>query len=87
MNESGGTAYPSANGPWALEVSLDGEWAHTVVPGAGILLVEATTSSLADLLTAEDYATPMLTAASKLCVEQLGYERVQIRTAVRFAFH
>jgi subtilase family serine protease len=41
---------------WALEISLDVEWAHAIAPNATILLVEATTNSNANLLAAVDYA-------------------------------
>jgi subtilase family serine protease len=41
---------------WALETSLDVEWAHAVAPSAKILLVEAATPSGANLLKAVDYA-------------------------------
>jgi subtilase family serine protease len=43
---------PRTNGGWALEISLDVEWAHAIAPGADILLVEAQSNSLSDLLTA-----------------------------------
>lgn len=56
VNQTGGTKYPSANSGWALEISLDIEWAHAIAPGAKILLVEANSSSFANLLTAENYA-------------------------------
>lgn len=56
VNQNGGTTYPKANGGWALEISLDIQWAHAIAPGAKILLVEATSSSYANLLAAEDYA-------------------------------
>jgi len=42
---------------WALEISLDVEWAHAIVPQATILLVEARSNSLSDLLSAVSYAT------------------------------
>ena len=45
------------NAGWALETSLDVEWAHAIAPGARILLVAARSSSLSDLITAVDYAT------------------------------
>jgi streptogramin lyase len=51
----GGT--PAADAGWAQEISLDVQWAHAIAPGAHILLVEAKTNSLADLLVAVDYAT------------------------------
>jgi subtilase family serine protease len=56
VNQTGGTAYPRKDAGWALEISLDIQWAHAIAPGAHILLVEATTNSFANLLAAEDYA-------------------------------
>jgi subtilase family serine protease len=47
---------PPADSGWALEASLDVEWAHAIAPKAHILLVEAASSSTSDLLTAVDYA-------------------------------
>jgi subtilase family serine protease len=41
---------------WALETSLDVEWAHAIAPGATILLVEAKSTSISDLMWAVDYA-------------------------------
>jgi parallel beta-helix repeat protein len=41
---------------WALEISLDVQWAHAVAPDAKILLVEARDSSRSNLLAAVDYA-------------------------------
>ncbi|MGB9245893.1 MAG: hypothetical protein WCC03_21275, partial [Candidatus Acidiferrales bacterium] len=52
----GGSKHPKANADWALEISLDIEWAHAIAPKATILLVEATTNSLGDLLNAVDTA-------------------------------
>lgn len=57
VNQTGGTKYPKVNSGWAGEISLDVEWAHAVAPGANILLVEATTNSFTNLLTAVDYAS------------------------------
>ena len=58
VNQTGGTTkYPRTNAGWALEISLDVQWAHAIAPGAKILLVEATSNSFANLLAAEDYAT------------------------------
>ena len=56
VNQTGGTRYPFTNSGWALEISLDVQWAHAIAPGAKILLVEASSSSFANLLTAENYA-------------------------------
>lgn len=48
--------FPKTNAGWSLEIALDVEWAHAIAPGAKILLVEATSNSLTNLLAAEDYA-------------------------------
>lgn len=56
VNQVGGTRYPKTNAGWALEISLDVQWAHAIAPGAKILLVEATSNSFTNLLAAEDYA-------------------------------
>ena len=56
MNQTGGTNYPKTNSGWALEISLDVEIAHAICPTCKILLVEATSNSVANLLAAEDYA-------------------------------
>ena len=44
------------NSAWASEESLDVEWAHAIAPGANILVVEARSQSLPDLLAAVDTA-------------------------------
>src|SRR5262249_10872743 len=41
---------------WSAETSLDVEWAHAVAPGAKILLVEAPSDSINDLMSAINYA-------------------------------
>ena len=56
VDQRGGTSYPRTNSNWALEISLDVQWAHAIAPGAKILLVEADSNSLTNLLTAEDFA-------------------------------
>ena len=45
-----------ANSGWAMETSLDVEWAHAIAPKAKILLVEAQSGSEANLIAAVDYA-------------------------------
>ena len=47
----------SPNSGWALETTLDVEWAHAIAPSAKILLIEAATPSGANFLKAIDYAT------------------------------
>ena len=51
---------------WALEESLDVEWAHAIAPGANILVVEASSQSLPALVTAINTArnTPGVVAIS-----------------------
>jgi subtilase family serine protease len=47
---------PAISSAWAVETSLDVEWAHAMAPGADILLVESSDSQLASLLGAVDTA-------------------------------
>ncbi len=47
---------PATDSGWSMEIALDVEWAHAMAPDANILLVEANTSSLTNLLAAVDYA-------------------------------
>ena len=56
VNQQGGTKLPRTNANWALEISLDVQWAHAIAPGAKILLVEAKSSNFSDLTAAEQYA-------------------------------
>ena len=51
------SAKETSNSSWALETSLDVEWAHAIAPEAKILLVDAQTPSGANLLKAIDYAS------------------------------
>jgi hypothetical protein len=56
VNGNGSATLPTTDAGWAGEISLDVEWAHAMAPGANILLVEANSSSLADLMDAVNYA-------------------------------
>jgi subtilase family serine protease len=47
---------PRTNGSWALEISLDVQWAHAIAPGADILLVEARSNSFSNLFGAVSVA-------------------------------
>ncbi len=47
---------PPADPGWSLEESLDIEWAHVYAPNAAIILVEACSNSLSDLVAAESEA-------------------------------
>jgi hypothetical protein len=42
---------------WATEEAIDTEWAHAVAPGANLLVVEAASNNLNDLLSAVQYAS------------------------------
>jgi subtilase family serine protease len=57
VDQKGGKNYPSRNKVWAAETALDVEWVHAIAPGARILLVEARSDTLSNILKAEDYAT------------------------------
>jgi subtilase family serine protease len=46
----------SVDSGWAVETSLDVEWAHAIAPAANLLLVEAKSTSTDDLIGAVDYA-------------------------------
>jgi subtilase family serine protease len=56
VNQTGGSKLPTTDAGWATEISLDVEWAHAIAPGAKVLLVEASSSSVSDLMAAVDYA-------------------------------
>ena len=59
VNQFGGTSYPFTNSGWALEISLDVEIAHAVCQNCNILLVEASSNSLANLGAAENEAVKL----------------------------
>ena len=50
------TTPSDSNNGWGLESALDTEWAHAIAPKAKILLIEATTPHLKDLMQAVAYA-------------------------------
>ncbi len=56
LNQAGGANLPAANAAWAQEIALDVEWAHAIAPRASIVLVEASSSSIADLIGAVNTA-------------------------------
>jgi kumamolisin len=55
-NGNGSCSTPPADPNWALEESLDIEWAHVFAPNAAIILVEACSNSDTDLFYAEQVA-------------------------------
>ncbi len=56
VGQSGGAPPTVSNAGWAAEESLDVEWAHAMAPSAKIDLVEANSSSLADLMAGVQWA-------------------------------
>jgi hypothetical protein len=56
VNQTGGTSLPASSSSWALEIALDVEWAHAIAPQANIVLVEASSASYSNLMTAVNYA-------------------------------
>ncbi len=60
------SATAPTNSGWTEEESLDVEWAHAIAPGANILVVEANSQSIQDLMAAVNTArnTPGVVAVS-----------------------
>jgi subtilase family serine protease len=56
VDQTGGTHYPRADAGWSEEISLDLDMASAICPNCHILLVEATSSSFANLGAAVDQA-------------------------------
>ena len=57
VTQTGATkGFPAVNAAWALEIALDVQWAHAIAPAAGILLVEAKSTTYADMMAAVAYA-------------------------------
>jgi subtilase family serine protease len=56
VDQNGGTSYPAGNTGWSEEISLDLDMVSAVCENCHILLVEAASNGLGDLLTAEQTA-------------------------------
>jgi subtilase family serine protease len=54
-----GTKPPKDTGGWSDEVAIDTQWAHSIAPGAKIMLVESNSNSDTDLYAAVDKAVAM----------------------------
>jgi subtilase family serine protease len=59
VDQNGGNQYPPPNTAWAQEISLDLDMVSAICPNCNILLVEATSSSMKNLETAEDTAAQL----------------------------
>lgn len=57
--QDGSTHFPRANGGWAQEISLDLDMVSAICPNCRIILVEANSASLTDLLSAVDEAVAL----------------------------
>ena len=99
LDEYGGTNYPSTDprGPgnsWAVEESLDVEWAHVIAPEANIVLVEANNACFSgsyyqplggDLVTAVGTAAKL--PGVSVVSMSWGISEGCFRNTVRPAFH
>jgi subtilase family serine protease len=59
VDQNGGTKYPRSNAGWSLEIALDVETAHEICQNCKILLVEASSNSLANLGAAVNQAAKL----------------------------
>jgi subtilase family serine protease len=59
VDQSGGNSFPVPDGGWGQEISLDLDMVSAVCPNCHILLVEATTTSMANLGAAVDTAVKL----------------------------
>ncbi|WP_438801892.1 Kelch repeat-containing protein [Catenulispora pinistramenti] len=59
VNQTGGTQYPTPNGSWAGEMSLDLDMVSAIAPRAHILLVEADDAGSANLAASVDEAVAL----------------------------
>lgn len=59
VSQTGGTRYPSSNVGWSEEISLDVDMVSAVCPTCHVLLVEANTNSVNNLLAAENTAAAL----------------------------
>lgn len=59
VSQRGTSSLPKANGGWAVEIALDVEAVHALCENCSIVLVEATSPNMNNLLTAEDTAVKL----------------------------
>ena len=58
VDQNGGTSYPRADSGWALEISLDVQWAHAIAPGARTRMTEKTFGDLPEVTEGFDPLAP-----------------------------
>lgn len=59
INQHGTSALPKTNGGWAMEIALDVETVHAVCENCSIVLVEATSPNMKNLMAAVDTAVKL----------------------------
>jgi subtilase family serine protease len=64
VDQNGGTSYPRTDGGWAEEISLDLDMVSATCPNCKIVLVEAKSSTFANLGTAENTAAKLANVVS-----------------------
>ncbi|MFO0954700.1 MAG: S53 family peptidase [Isosphaeraceae bacterium] len=65
VNQYGSTTnLPATDGDWSLEAAMDVEWAHAAAPGAKLVLVEANSASVSDMMTAVSTAAKLANVVS-----------------------
>ncbi len=86
VSQTGGSvsSVPADSG-WLTEIALDVEWAHAMAPNANIMLVEANSAGLNDLMAGVNYAAQCRRRVGG--VDELGRQRVLRRDTVRQVFH
>ena len=84
VSQTGGSRLPSTNIDWAVEIALDVEWAHAITPQANILLVEANSASLTDLLTAVNYARNAYVGTSPVSVVSMSWGAGEFRSETSY---
>jgi hypothetical protein len=67
------TKLPAEDADWDTEISLDVEWAHAIAPDAKIVLVDASSDSMASLMAAVEYART-ITSVSVISMSWGGSE-------------
>lgn len=84
INQRGSTALPTSNGGWAMETALDVEAVHATCEDCSILLVEATSPNMKNLMAAVDTAVK---AGAKVVSNSYGGPEFTGETSFDFHFN
>ncbi len=85
VDQRGGTNYPVSDTGWGTEIALDVEWVHAIAPLANIILVEADSASVADLLDAAAWARDY--SGASVITMTFGTGEEVANTAIDSIFH